>query len=192
MSATGEKLHQHEQPGRPADVPRPMLRDGDRVLATILLMVTLLLAVQMAGIATNATGVSAIGAVWLLWPLLAAAILLIIYASRYAERWVRKPLPGLRLGLILAVLASAVVAMIMLHGNEQRCVDRNTMTVVSAANCQPRSRPGTTGSQDAYAWYYLGRGTQTGDRIQGGSFTRPDQDSGGNSNTGGAGGDGSE
>jgi uncharacterized membrane protein YgcG len=189
MSATRERLHQHE---RPLAAPRPVFRPGDRVLAIVLLVVTLLLALQIGGIATHATGISAFGAVWRLWPLLITAMLLIIYASRYAERRARKPLPGLRLGLILAVLAFATFAMIRLHSNEQRCVDKNTMTVVAAANCQHQGRPGTTGSQDSDGWYYLGRGTQTGDRVQGGSFTRPDAGSGGNGDTGGAGGDGSE
>jgi hypothetical protein len=190
VSATGEQLHQHERPGRAA--PRPVFRPGDRVLAIVLLVVTFLLALQIGGIATNATGVSAIGDVWLLWPVLAAAILLIVWASRLAERLANRRLPGLRAGLIVAVLSSAVVAMIMLHGNEQRCVAKHTMTVVAAANCQRQASPGTTGSQDSYAWYYLGRGTQTGDRVQGGSFTRPDQGNSGNGDTGGAGGDGSE
>lgn len=174
------------------DAPRPVFRPGDRLLALILLVVTFCLALQIGGIATNATGVSAIGDAWLLWPVLAAAILLIVWASRFAERLAGRRLPGLRLGLIVAVLASAVVAMIMLHGNEQRCVDKNTMTVVAAANCQHQASPGSTRTRDSYAWYYLGRGTQTGDRVQGGSFTRPDQGSTSNGNTGGAGGDGSE
>jgi hypothetical protein len=178
-----------------ATAPRPVFRPGDRVLASILLVVTVLLALQIGGIATNATGVSAIGDVWLLWPVLAAAILLIVWASRFAERLAGRRLPGLRLGLIVAVLVSAVVAMIMLHGNEQRCVDKNTMTVVAAANCQHQASqgsPGTTGTQDSYAWYYRGRGTQVSDKVQGGSFTRPHADNGGNGDTGGAGGAGGE
>src|SRR5690348_9775569 len=97
-----------------AAAPRPVFRPGDRVLALILLVVTFCLALQIGGIATNATGVSAIGDAWLLWPVLAAAILLIVWASRFAERLAGRRLPGLRLGLIVAVLASAVVAMIML------------------------------------------------------------------------------
>lgn len=173
-----------------AAAPRPVFRPGDRVLALILLGVTFCLALQIGGIATNATGVSAIGDAWLLWPVLTAAILLIVWASRFAERLAGRRLPGLRAGLIVAVLASAVVAMIMLHGNEQRCVDKNTMTVVAAANCQYQASPASIGT--SYAWYYLGRGTQTGDRVQGGSFTRPDQGNSGNGDTGGAGGDGSE
>jgi hypothetical protein len=192
MSITGEKPPKHERPHRPAATPGPVLRPDDKVLAVVLVVVAFLLALQMGGIATHATGISAIGDVWLLWPLLTAAMLLIVWGSRYAERRARRLLPGLRLGLILAVLAFATFAMIKLHSNEQRCVDKNTMTVVAAANCQHQASQRTAGTQDSYAWYYRGRGTQVGDRVQDGSFTRPDQGSSGNGDTGGAGGDGSE
>ncbi len=192
MSVTGEKPPKHERPHRLAAAPGPVLRPEDKVLAVVLLVVTFFLALQVGGIATHATGVSAIGGVWLLWPVLTAAMLLIVWRSRYAERRASRLLPGLRAGLIVAVLVFATFAMIKLHSNEQRCVDKNTMTVVAPANCQHQASQGSAGTQGSYAWYYRGRGTQVGDRVQDGSFTRPDQGSSGNGDTGGAGGDGSE
>lgn len=152
-----------------------------------LLVVAFFLALLSAAMASNIGGISSMGYVWLLWPLLAVAMLLIVWAARGTERLSRRALPGLRIGLTLAVLAFVTFAVVKLHNSEQRCVDKHTMTVVAATNCQHQASPGTTGNQDSYVWYYGGRGTQVGDPVEDGSVTPPEEESGG-SGGGGTGG----
>jgi hypothetical protein len=150
------------------------------------------MALQSAGIASHADGVSSLGAILLLWPLLTLAMLVIVWAVRYAERLIKKPLPGLRVGLTLAVVAFATFTVVILHNDNQRCVDKNTMTVVAAADCQHQNA-GTQGNQNQDLWYYNGQGTRVGDTVDKGSFIPPEERGGsGGGNTGGAGGDGSE
>jgi uncharacterized membrane protein YgcG len=187
MSVTGEKPPKHERPHRPAAAPGPVRRPDDKVLASVLVVVAFFLALMSAGIASSIGGISSLGVMWLLWPLLAAAMLLIIYAVRYAERLTKKAVPGLRFGLTLAVLAFATFAVVKLDRDGQRCVDAKTMTVVAATNCQNQNA-GTQGSQDV--WYYGGTGARVGDTVDEGSFTPPaGEDGGGGGGSGGSGGD---
>jgi uncharacterized membrane protein YgcG len=179
MSTAGGQPHKRERPRRPPVPPGAVFRPGDRFLAIALLLAAFFLALISAGMASNIGGISSMGYVWLLWPLLTVAMLLIIWAVRGTERLINKVLPGLRLGLTVAVLAFVTLAVVKLHNDEQRCVDKHTMTVVAAANCQQQASQGSTGNQDSYVWYYGGRGTQVGDPVQDGSVTPPEQDGGG-------------
>lgn len=190
MSVTREKSLKHERPYWPSTPLGPVFRPGDRKLAIALLVVAFFIALQSAGIASHADGVTSLGAILLLWPLLTLAMLVIVWAVRYAERLIKKPLPGLRVGLTLAVVAFATFAVVILHNDHQRCVDKNTMTVVAAADCQHQNAR-TRGNQNQDAWYYGGRGIRVGDTVGKGSFTPPEEQSG-SGDTGGAGGDGSE
>jgi uncharacterized membrane protein YgcG len=194
MSTAGGQPHKHERPHRPPAPPGPVFRPGDRFLAIVLLVAAFFLALISAGLASNVGGISAMGYVWLLWPLLTVAMLLIIWAVRGTERLISRVLPGLRLGLTLAVLAFVTFAVVKLHNDEQRCVDKNTMTVVAAANCQNQANS-SPGNQDSYVWYYGGRGTQVGDEVENGSLTPPEEESGGGSggsNSGDTGDDGGD
>lgn len=192
MSATREKPPKHERPYQPSAPLAPVFRPRDRTLAIALLVGAFFMALQSAGIASYADGVSSLGAILLLWPLLTLAMLVIVWAVRYAERLIKKSLPGLRVGLTLAVVALATFAVAIMHNDHQRCVDKNTMTVVAAADCQNQNA-GTQGNQNQDAWYYGGRGIRVGDTVDKGSFTPPEEQGGnGGGDTGGAGGDGSE
>jgi hypothetical protein len=102
--------------------------------------------------------------------------------------------------LVLAVCACAlagVVVVILYSRPAERCVDVKTMTVAARKDCQnqPRGaagRPGGTGTEDRYAWYYGGSGTdEEGEPAKGGSFTAPGEGGGGTSDDG-EGGEGGE
>jgi uncharacterized membrane protein YgcG len=70
-------------------------------------------------------------------------------------------------------------------GFDQRCIDNDTMTVVTPSYCEG---PASTQLNSVYLWYYGGTGTQIGDQVQGGSLTDPSDDGGGGG-SGGSGGD---
>jgi uncharacterized membrane protein YgcG len=162
-----------------------VVRPGDGVLFCVLLLPAFFIALISAGIATAVGGISSMAAFWLLWPLLAAAFLLIVWVVRGAERLARIRFPGLRFVLALAVMAFATFAVVTVHNDNQRCINKQDMTVVAAAGCQNAGNQVNPGPD---VWYYDGTGTQIGDSVRGGSLTPPEDEGGGGGSGGGSGG----
>jgi hypothetical protein len=102
--------------------------------------------------------------------------------------------------LLIAVYACAIAGVVVVtfySRPAQRCVDVRTMMVAARQDCQnpPRGavgQPGGTGTEDRFAWYYGGSGTdEEGEPAKGGSFTAPGEGDGG-TRDGGEGGEGGE
>jgi hypothetical protein len=127
---------------------------------------------------TAESGTSAMVDFWPLWPLLAVAFALIMLTARWSERAVRFQLHGLRAGLAVIVVVFAGFSLTRLHNDHQRCVDKQTMTVAAAADCQNAGSQ-VGGGRGTYVWYYGGKGTQIGDSVQDGTLHPPAEDGGG-------------
>jgi len=181
-------------PAKPArrqwlgDPPGPVLELGFRDYLIVFSIIAAIMAFTSTLIASQVGGISSMWFFWLLWPLLAGALALVMGTVRGMERLVRFRLPGLRFCLALAVLSFATFALVELHNDDQRCVNKQSMTVVAAADCQ---NPGSQVSPGQDVWYYGGSGTTVGKSAQGGSLTAPadDNDGGGAGSVGGGGDD---
>lgn len=185
-------------PAKPArrqwlgDPPGPVLELGFRDYLIVFLIIAAIMAFTSTLIASQVGGISSMWFFWLLWPLLAGALALVMWTVRGMERLVRFRLRGLRFCLTLAVLSFATFALVKLHNDDQRCINKQNMTVVAAADCQnPGSQnPGSQVSPGQDVWYYGGSGTAIGKSVQGGSLTAPaDDDNGGGAGSVGGGGD---
>ena len=120
-----------------------------------------------------------------------------LHAPRSTQRRFRPWAVDASLGVVVCLGVLWMIAVIDSGGFDQRCVDSQTMTVVSPSYCQGSASPGGSTNPQAwwvYEWYYGGSGTQVGDEVQGGSVTEPgtDEGSGSGSSGGSAGDDGGD